>query len=411
MNLSLLIAKRISVYEKKSFSLFISRISILAITLSVAVMIIGTAITRGYQEHISQKFYDCWGHLHITNFMPDPSNILSEDKLEYSETLVYHLMKTPHIKSVQPYTLQSSIIKTNEGIEGVILKGLYDEKSTQTLKYFIIEGRAIQFIKDSFLNEIMISKTMANNLNLKLNDKFILYFFSGNNFQPRARKVNIVGIFNTGLEEYDKAFALCDSRFINHVNKEPNTTIQGYELTLDNIKNSAKAEKEIFDKYLEAPLEIYSLEKRFGNVFSWLDMMKMNERIIVIIMMIIAMINMISALLILILERTPMVGILKSLGMTNLKIQSIFLYSSLYIISVGILFGTILGIGLSYLQIKFGFLKLDEATYYINKVPIALHAENIALIIFSTTLICLSILIFPSLLVRKISPTKAINFK
>jgi lipoprotein-releasing system permease protein len=411
MNLSLLIAKKIAVYEKKSFSLFISRIAILAIALSVSVMIIGSAITRGYQEHISQKFYDCWGHINITNFTPDPSNIINTEKISYNNTLVNHIQSTHHVQRVQPYTLQSCILKTNEGIEGIILKGLFDATSFKTIEQFLVEGKAITFRKDSFSNEIIISKTMASRFNLKLNDRIILYFFSGLNDAPRARKVSIVGIFNTGLDEYDKSFALCDYRFINHLNKESNDMIQGYEITLDDIKNSKQVEKEIFDNYLESPLEIYSLEKRFGNVFSWLQMMKMNEKIIMIIMMIIALINMISALLILILERTPMIGILKSLGMRNLKIQLIFLYSSFYIIGIGLLLGTLLGVGLCLLQQKFGFLKLDEATYYVTKIPIALHTGNILFILFSTVLICFSILIFPSLIVRNVSPTKAINFK
>jgi len=411
MNLSILIAKKIAVYEKKSFSLFISRIAILAIALSVSVMIIGSAITRGYQEHISQKFYDCWGHLNITNFSPDPSNIINTDKILYDSTLVKQLKNTAHVIGVQAYALQSCIIKTNDGIEGIVLKGLNNASGFKTVEQFLVEGRPIRFQKDSFSNEIVVSKTMAARFDLKLNDRIILYFFSGLNDAPRARKVLIVGIFNTGLEEYDKSFALCDYRLINHLNKESNDLIQGYEITLDDIKNSLQVEKEIFNQYLESPLEIYSLEKRFGNVFSWLEMMKMNEKIIIIIMMIIALINMISALLILILERTPMIGILKSLGMSNLKIQFIFLYSSVYIIGIGLILGTTIGVGLCLIQQKFGFLKLDEATYFVNKIPIALHTENILFILFSTILICFSILIFPSLIVRNVSPTKAINFK
>lgn len=411
MNLSILIAKKITVYEKKSFSLFISRIAILAIALSVSVMIIGSAITRGYQEHISQKFYDCWGHLNITNFSPDPSNMMSAEKILYDTNLVKQVKNTAHVTGVQPYSLQSCILKTNDGIEGIVLKGLNDASSFKTVEQFLVEGKPITFRKDSFSNEVVVSKTMATRFNLKLNDRIILYFFSGLNDAPRVRKVSIVGIFNTGLEEYDKSFSLCDYRFINHLNKDSNNLIQGYEITLDDIKNSPQVEKEIFTNYLESPLEIYSLEKRFGNVFSWLEMMKMNEKIIIIIMMIIALINMISALLILILERTPMIGILKSLGMSNLKIQLIFLYSSFYIIGIGLFLGTSLGIGLCLLQQKFGFLRLDEATYFVNKIPIALHLENILFILFSTVIICFSILIFPSLIIRNVSPTKAINFK
>jgi lipoprotein-releasing system permease protein len=411
MNLSILIAKKITVYEKKSFSLFISRIAILAIALSVSVMIIGSAITRGYQEHISQKFYDCWGHLNITNFSPDPSNMMSAEKILYDTNLVKQVKNTAHVTGVQPYSLQSCILKTNDGIEGIVLKGLNDTSSFKTVEQFLVEGKPITFRKDSFSNEIVVSKTMATRFNLKLNDRIILYFFSGLNDAPRARKVLIVGIFNTGLEEYDKSFSLCDYRFINHLNKDSNNLIQGYEITLDDIKNSPQVEKEIFTNYLQSPLEIYSLEKRFGNVFSWLEMMKMNEKIIIIIMMIIALINMISALLILILERTPMIGILKSLGMSNLKIQLIFLYSSFYIIGIGLFLGTSLGIGLCLLQQKFGLLRLDEATYFVNKIPIALHLENILFILFSTVIICFSILIFPSLIIRNVSPTKAINFK
>jgi lipoprotein-releasing system permease protein len=406
MNTSFFIARRLALNETKIFSSFIIRIAIIAVTLSVAVMIIGSAITRGYQDVIQHKFYDCWGHIHLTTFLADPSNLAGDATLEYDDSLVNQIRSLNGIQSINPYLVQSAIIKTQHEVEGLLMKGVRENQIEQ----YLITGKSIHFNKDSFSNEILISKITADQLSVHCGDDVIVYLLNKEDQQPRARKVKVIGIYQTGLEDYDKLFAICDMNFINHINKKSKNTIHGYEIFVKHPNEKEVIEKEIYEKYTKPPLQTYLIEKRFANVFSWLGMMKMNERIILIIMMIIAVINMITALLILVLERTQMIGVLKALGMKNRKIQYIFLYSSLYIFSVGLICGTILGIGLSLLQKTFGWIHLNESIYYVRTVPIYLDPSIILGINLLSLIVCALLLIIPTWVIQSISPSKALRF-
>ncbi len=410
MNLSFYIARRLALNEKKSFAGFIIRIAILAVSLSIAVMIIGSSITRGYQEVIQDKFYDCWGHIHITTFLADPSNINSEETIEYDSNLVRQMKTVPGIRYISAYTIQSAVLKTKKDIEGLLLKGVAEENNQNPFTRYIIEGRQIGFADSSYSKDILISKATSVKMNLSVGDQAILYFLGKGSSQPSARKIKIAGIYKTGLEDYDNLFAVCDARLINHINRRSMESIHGYEIYVHKKAEKVQIEKELYDKYAQPPLQTYLIDKRFENVFSWLGMMKMNERIIILIMLIIAVINMVTALLILVLERTQMVGILKSLGMKNFQIQRIFIYSSMYILFIGMLAGTGLGIGLCLLQQKFGLLHLDESIYYIKTVPVFLDPVVIIMINLIAFVICTGLLLLPSLIVKTISPTRALKF-
>jgi len=410
MNLPFFFAKRIAIHEKKTFSSFIVRIAIIAITLSVAVMIVGTAITRGYQKEISHKFYDCWGQIYVTHFLPDPNSFLNDDVMDNDTALVNKMQQIPNVKSVNAYRIQSCLLKAKDEIEGVVLKGMMNANGFSSFQEYYTQGRSIQFDSTRYSNDVVISKTISDKQHIQLGDKVLLYFLNKNEFQPKVRKVNICAIYNTGIEDFDKSIILCDAKLINSVNNDSLNIIQGYEIHVYENEKTLETENKIFSSCIEPPLQTYTLEKRFSNVFSWLGMMKMNEKIIIFIMLLIAIINMITALLILILERTQMVGILKSLGMSNLKIQQIFIYSSLFIVTSGILLGTFLGVGLCLLQQHIGFINLDESTYYIKQVPIRLELSTIVWIDVGTILICLVLLLLPSYIIRTISPTKALRF-
>lgn len=410
MNISLFIANKVAFNQKKSFSSFIVKIAVLAIALSTSVMIIGTAITQGYQKVITKKFYNCWGHIHITNFLADPSHFINADKITTDSSLLKKLSSINEIKSIHTYNIQSCLLKTNNDMEGVLLKGLDNSHSNLLTGDYLVQGRKIRFDLEKFQEEIIISRSLAEKLQLKIGDKTILYFLNKNETTPRARKVSIVGIYNTGLEDYDKHFILCDIRLINHINQDSSNIIQGYEIYLQDERKSSEVEKTIFDNFIDAPLQTYTIEKIFSNIFSWLGMMKMNEAIIIIIMLIIAVINMITALLILIMERTQMIGILKSLGMANLQIRNIFLFTSFYIISFGTVMGAVLGIGLCLAQQYFGLFSLDESVYYIKKIPIYLDPITVLSILAGTIAVCLSLLLIPTYIIRTISPTKALKF-
>lgn len=375
-------------------------------------MILGTSITRGYQQVITEKFYQCWGHIHVTNFIADPGNLLNDDKINYDSALVKKLGSIQGVKSVYPYRIQSALLKNNEQLEGIVLKGLTTSQLALQMKPLLKSGQPIHITNanDSYSNQILISGSLSKLTQLKTGDEALLFFVKPESIQPKIRKVVIAGIYSTGLEDFDRTFLLCDSRLINSVNDDGPEVVQGYEINVKNTKDISQIRDEIYQHHLKAPLQTYSIQDRFGSVFSWLDMMKMNEKIIVILMMILAVINMITAILILILERTPMVGILKSMGMQPFHIQQVFIYASMYIVLGGIALGTGLGLLLILIQNKWGFMKLDEATYYVKTVPMALAWDQILLINLVTAIACFILLFIPSIIVYKISPVKAIRF-
>lgn len=410
MNLPFFVARRLSLNSQKSFSAFIIRIALIAVSLSVCVMIIGTAITRGYQEVITEKFYACWGQIHVTNFMPDPANLLNDEKISYDPKLHQDLQQTPGVGSVIPYRIQSALIKTPSEIEGIVLKGYPPEEIKKQMAPFLKSGKLIQTGKSSYSDQVLISSTLSRLLNLNVGDQIFLYFVKTDAIQPKIRKIRVQGIYATGLEDFDKTMVICAGALLKAVNDETEELIQGYEINIQNEKRVLPIRDYIDEHLSKAPLQTYSIQERFSNVFSWLNMMKMNEKIILFIMMIIAIINMITAILILIMERTRMVGVFKAMGMPHFAIQRIFIYACMYIVFLGILIGTIMGVGICLLQQKFGLFTLDESTYYVKTVPVSIHPGNLLFITGLTASVCFLLLIIPSFIIRHISPVKAIRF-
>jgi lipoprotein-releasing system permease protein len=410
MNTPLFIALKLAINKKKAFSGFIIRLTAVAVTLSVALMIVGSAITRGYQEVIRDKFYDCWGHLHITTFLADPSNLNSDETFAYDSSLVGNLTRMQGIQKVASYTMQSAILKTNDEIDGLLLKGINLTQQPDGMRKYLKGGQPISQPDSSYSTEILISATTGKRLQLNVGDHALLYIISGFETQPRVRKIRIAGIYKTGLEEYDKHIAICDQHLINHLQQRDSNQIHGYEIVIKPGYNHAAMEEEIFERYTKPPLQSYLIEKRFEHVFSWLAMMKMNEQIIILIMMIIAIVNMMTALLILVLERTHMIGLLKAIGMPNVQIRQVFVYASLMIVLIGMSAGTALGIGICLLQQEFGWLKLDETVYYIDQVPIFLDPMVILGINGLTFACCFILLFLPSYIIHTITPIKALRF-
>jgi lipoprotein-releasing system permease protein len=410
MNTSWFIARRLAVNEKRSFSRFIIRLAISAVALSTAVMIIGSSITRGYQEVIRQKFYSCWGQIHITNFLTDPNDLNSYETFASDSTLIDNIQSLKGVETVETYTIQSGILKTKDELEGLLLKGINTRSSAHPIESYLVSGSGISVNDTTYSTDVLLSKTVATLLKLNAGDQAILYFMMNDQASPKARKVRVAGIYNTGLEDFDKLFAICDSRMINHICGRDEQQINGYEVYTKKGFDQKKIESDIFNRYTHEPLHTYLLEHRFENVFSWLGMMKMNERIIILIMLLIAIINMITALLILVMERTTMIGVLKSMGMLHRDIRRVFIYSSLFILLIGLSLGTTIGVMLCFLQQRFGFLKLDESTYYVKTVPIYLDPIIILGINLIALIICTLLLIVPSVIVNTISPTKALKF-
>lgn len=411
LSLSSFIAHRIAFNKENTFSKFIINIALAAVALSISVMILATALVNGFQQAVSEKVFSFWGHIHITQFQPNASPLTEEIPFFANDTLEREVAAMPAVKSMDRYATKSAIIKSANEIEGVIFKGVSSNYHKNNLLKFLIKGRFIQFPDSAYSQQIIISDYLARELELKLNDKVIIYFIQQAGELPRARKLTIAGIYKTSIEEYDKTYVIGDIRLIQRLNDWKPGQIGGYEIFLHDYRRMDTVSEHIYQDYLPEKLTTLTIRQIYPNIFDWLNLQNMNEVIIIIIMAIVAIINMITAMLILILERTNMTGILKSLGMRNWSLQKIFIYQSAYIVITGIVIGNIIGLGLAFLQKTTGFFKLPEETYYMPVAPIYIKWWEIACIDAGTLLICILILIIPSFLIRRVAPVKAIQFK
>ncbi|WP_341841081.1 ABC transporter permease [Chitinophaga caseinilytica] len=407
MRISMFIAGRIAFNRSSSFSRFIINIAMAATGFSVAVMIIATAMINGFQHVISEKIFSFWGHYHITDYRAPGGPLTEQAPFPEDSDLEKRIAALPQVKFISPFATKSVIVKKGRETEGMIFKG---SPAGQALP-FIIEGRTTKAQDSGYASEVIISASTAKSLHLKLGDALVMYFMRGDGLSPRARKLSVCGIYKTGIEEYDKTYVVGDINLIRRLNDWSPDEIGGYEVHLNQFGDMATAGERISDELTTAELGMRSMQEIYPNIFDWLGLQNKSEQIILIIMTIVAVFNMITAMLILILERTNMVGILKALGMRNGSIQRIFLYQAGYIVIAGIVIGNVLGLGLAFLQQYTGFIRLPEEAYYMSVAPIAIQWWKVALINVGTLVICVLVLIIPSLLIRRILPVRAIQFK
>jgi lipoprotein-releasing system permease protein len=407
-SLSSFIAQRIALGRKNSFSATIVRVAIAAVALSVAVMIVGISLVKGFQEGVKNKFYENWGHIHVTPYLADPNHYLQEEKVLLNDSLQKEMMSYDNVERVVPFALQSVIIKSREEMEGIILKSSFKSAPNTPA---LMKGNPIQFTDSGYSNNIVLAQSLANKLKVKLNDKIRFYFLLPNNATPVPRKGIVSGIFETGLQEFDNQIAFCDHELIMNVNKDSVKRIQGYEVYVKDLSKIEETKENIYTDLIEPPLFAYTIRERFENIFSWLGMMKTNERLIIGIMIIVAIMNMISTMLILILERTQMIGVLKSLGMHNTKLSKVFYASGLRILSIGLLLGNALGLLFIFLQTTFGFIQLNPEVYYVSTAPVVYAWSAFLFINILVILTMLFVLLIPTIIIRNIKPVKALQFK
>ncbi len=406
MNLPFFIAKRITFKSKRTFSKLIVRIAILGIMLGLAVMILSLAIVKGFKTEIREKVRGFSGDIQISklnlnsSYENTPFSMSDEDRSKIS--------KAKGIAFIQPFATKPGIINAGDQAEGVVLKGLDKSYNSQYFEDILVDGKFIDFSDSTkSKSQILISKFISDRLNLKVGDDFLMYFIENS---LRKRKFEIVGIYNLGVEEVDEVFVIGDINLIRSLNNWDANQVGGYELRVDNFEDLDQIEARIYDD-LSVDLKSYSIKQYYPAIFEWLSLLDVNTQVILILMIAVAVINMISALLIMILERTNMIGILKALGSSNWEIRKIFLYNASYLIGIGLLSGNILGIGLGLFQLNTHFFTLDQASYYMSFVPVQLDVQDILLLNAGTLIISLLVLLIPSLLVSRISPLKAIRFK
>jgi lipoprotein-releasing system permease protein len=392
----------------------IMRVSVLGIALGIALMILTVSVVTGFQKEIRNKLIGLGSHIMITNY---DNNISDEPQpISKDQDFLADLKEIPEIKHIQSYATKSGIIKTKTDNEGVMLKGIGADYDWEFINKNMKSGKPFMVSDTGLSKSIVISQLLADKLELKVDDKMVIYFLTRKTdslervtYEQRVKTFFVSGIYDTGYEDLDKKLVLVDIGQIRKLNYWTDDQIGGFEIAIKDYKKIDDLGFEV-NAIVGQGYIAQTIKETNPTVFSWLDLQDVNAVIVITLMLLVAGINMISALLILILERTNMIGILKALGAKNKSIQQIFLYNAMYLIGKGLLWGNILGLGIAFLQLKFGFFTLDPKTYYIAVVPVHIDVLDIILLNGGTLICCLLMLIIPSFIVSKITPVKAIRF-
>lgn len=411
MNLEYFIAKRLifSKDRKSSISAPIIKIAIAAIAIGMIMMIVSVATGIGLQQKIQQKVAAFNGHIVISNFDDNDSQV-SLEPISRKQDFYPKFKNIAGISHIQAVASKAGIIRTSNSFEGIILKGVGKDYKWDNIKEYLTAGRLPDFNQN--LNaEVLISQFLANRLGLKLGDKFNAFFIKENEDSklPNLRVFKIVGIYNSGFQEFDAAFVIGDIRHIQRINKWESNQIGAFEVFIDNFDELKSKGQEVYEN-IDSKLNTKTIQEKYAYIFEWLQLFDFNIIVILTVMVIVATINMVVALLVLILERTQMIGILKSVGANNWQIRKIFLYNAFYLIVKGLFWGNFIGIGLVLIQKYFGIIQLNPENYYVNEAPVYLNWIYILMLNLGTIVICLLVLLIPSFIITKISPVKAIRF-
>ncbi|HYF70233.1 MAG TPA: FtsX-like permease family protein [Ohtaekwangia sp.] len=445
MNLSYFISKRINQGHQTGFSATIHKIAVASIAIGLAASLVSFLVMKGFQETVKNKIYGFSGHLILTKFTT--SNSPEEIPVNYHEDVYDHPEKYPFVKHVQEFAHKAGLVKTEDEVLGVVIKGVGPSFDIAGFKHSMIEGEFIQFPDSSVANQVVISKIIANKIRAKVGDDIIVHFFQN---PPRFRKLKVTGIYETNLSEYfDSRVILSDIRMIKKLNDWPDSVAGGIEVFLDfnyfdksdlwteQMQNIATEDwplhlkliemgnglvnydhhEAVLDKSVEVigasmdyNLYIERVSDRYQQVFEWLKLLSRQVTILLCIILIVVCVNMISIVLILVMERTQMIGMLKALGASNKTVRSVFVYNGISLIVKGLAMGNLVGLGLCAIQHYFEVVKLNPHDYYMSFVPISWHWEIVLILNLITFLVVTVVLLIPTMVIARINPIKAIRF-
>lgn len=416
MNTELYIARKVFTQKgnQKGIASKIVSIAVASISLGLTIMIISVAVLLGFKKEVREKVIGFGAHFQVVNYDSNSSFETHPIKVDSSMIAIYR--NVPHVMHIQQFATKPGIIKTDDEIHGMVLKGVGNDFDWTFFSENLRAGRLPRLIPDTISKEVLISEKVSQLLQLNVGDHLYCYFYNEGSSAPRGRRFNIVGIYSSGMEEFDELFVMGDIRQVKRLNGWHNSEISGYEITIDDFSLLDEVHANLRQVTLNnisenRMLRVFSIVQKYPTVFDWLSVLDMNVWVLIILMIIVAGINMISGLLIVIIERSQMIGILKAVGYSNFSLRKVFLYLSAFLSIRGLLWGNLIGIGLCTFQYFTGFLKLDPVSYYIDTVPVVLNFGYLFLLNAGTLLSIVAMIIFPSMFISKISPVDAISFE
>ncbi|NQZ76495.1 MAG: ABC transporter permease [Ekhidna sp.] len=404
MNLPFFISKRISKEAAGSFSNIINRIAVVSIGLGLTVLILAFMVLYGFKKEIKNKIYSFSGHLIVSKYTLSTS--FEETSIVLDDSVIYTLENHPLVERAQPYAMKAALLKTEEEVQGVIIKGVDESFDTLGFNKHLIKGRFPDIYGEKYSTEVALSNRISNYLELEVDDEVLIYFVQN---PPRFRRLTVTGIYETGLEEFDEKIIIGDLDLVRRINNWPDSLAGGIEVFIADKDQMEHAEYDLHNR-LDVDLYVDKVTDRYAQIFDWLNLLNRNVVVLLTIILFVSGTSIISILLILIMERTQMIGVLKSLGAENSLIQRVFIYNGIRLIVRGLVWGNVLGIGLGLLQYHFRIIPLDAANYYMSHVPIEIHLPTmVGLNLLILALIGLTLLI-PVAIISRVKPVKAIKF-
>lgn len=404
MNLPDFIAKRTINSQNGQFSGSIYRIAISSIAIGLAIMLCAVLILGGFKNTITQKINSFGGQLQVTKYTLN--NSFEESPISTNTNFYKNYKDYPYLSHVQSFAYKAGLLKANEAVEGVIIKGIASDYDTASFSSNLVEGRFPSLSQEDYSSEVLISRKLASLLQISLGDKLLMYFVQT---PPRYRQIEVVGVYQTGLEEFDERMIIGDLALIQRLNNWDNDQVGGYEIFLEEGVDEEKAETEVFN-LIEPDQFVNSTKDKYSQYFEWLTLLNQNVRLFLGLILFVACFNMVAVIFILIMERTNMIGVLKAVGANNQLIRKIFFFSGLRLTLKGLLYGNIVALGFSLLQYYFRIIPLDAENYYMSFVPIAWDFKAIIFINLMVLVLVGSTLILPTILITRLKPITAIKF-